>query len=260
MSNIRIMRHAFLVGIRDFQIFWTWRTWSFGWLARILTSAAIWVLMGRLTGSPQQLDYLLIGNAAVAGVGTFAIAAAVWDRWDGVYPLLVASPSSLAPTTIGRMAVWMLHWLGSSAATFAMLILAFGWRPPLHGLLLAPVGVLLLSISTFCLSVFLGALAGAVPALRNILINLLTTAIIAFCGVSVPVSFWPAPVQWIAAILPCTHGVAAVRLMMADGSGIAILYELGLEIAVAAVWLLLALLAIDHMAERGRRDGSIEFN
>jgi ABC-2 type transport system permease protein len=33
MSNIRIMRHAFLVGIRDFQMFWTWRTWIFGWLA-----------------------------------------------------------------------------------------------------------------------------------------------------------------------------------------------------------------------------------
>jgi ABC-2 type transport system permease protein len=259
MNSIRIMRHAFLIGIRDFQMFWTWRTWTFGWLARILTSAAIWVLMGRLTGSPQQLDYLLIGNAAVAGVGTFAIAAAVWDRWDGVYPLLVASPASLAPATIGRMAIWVGHWIGSSFATFVMLILVFGWRPPLHGLILAPFGVLLLSISTFCLSVFLGALAGAVPALRNILINLLTTAIITFCGVSVPVSFWPMPVQWIASILPCTHGVAAIRYMMAGGDASAILGELGLEVAVAALWLTLALLAIDRMAERGRRDGSIDF-
>ena len=111
-------------------------------------------------------------------------------------------------------------------------------RPPLHGLLLAPVGVVLLSASTFCLSVFFGALAGAVPALRNILINLLTTAIIAFCGVSVPVSFWPTPVQWIAEIMPCTHGVAAIRLMMANCPTVAVLCELGKEIAVAAPWLL----------------------
>lgn len=184
------------------------------------------------------------------------IAAAVWDRWDGVYPLLVASPSSLAPVTIARMSVWIGHWIGSSFATFVLLILAFGWRPPLQGLLLAPIGVLLLSVSSFCLSVFLGALAGAVPALRNILINLLTTTIITFCGVSVPVSFWPVPVQRIAAVLPCTHGVAAIRLMMDGGS---ILSELGLEIAVGALWMILALLAIDRMAEAGRRHGSIEF-
>lgn len=259
MKSVRIFGHGLRVGIADFRSFWNWRTWTFGWLARILTSAAIWVLMGRLIGSPTQLDFLLVGNAAVAGVGTFAIAAAAWDRWDGTYPLLVAAPSSLAPAMIGRMSVWIAHWIGSSLATFAMLIVAFGWRPLLSGLVWAPVGVILLSFSTFSLSLFLGAFVGLMPALRNILINILTTTIIAFCGVSVPVNFWPTPVQFIANLLPCTHGVAAIRVMLGDGTAGGIAAELGLELLVGAFWLVLALLAIDRVAERGRRDGSIEF-
>jgi hypothetical protein len=63
----RIFRGGLGVGREDFRAFWTWRTWLFGWLARILTSAAIWVLLGRMTGAPGQAEYLLVGNAAVAG-------------------------------------------------------------------------------------------------------------------------------------------------------------------------------------------------
>jgi ABC-2 type transport system permease protein len=260
MTACRIFRHGLLVGREDFRSFWTWRTWLLGWLARILTSAAIWVLLGRMTGASSQTDYLLIGNAAVAGVGTFAIAAAAWDRWEGTYPLLVVAPGSMAPALMGRMSIWIWHWVGSSLATFAFLMIAFGWRPAPVRLLPVPAGVLLLSVSTFCFSLFLGALVGLIPALRNILINLLTTAIIAFCGVCVPVGFWPGWVQAIAAILPTTHGVAAIRLMLAGGPAADVLALLGLEALVGLFWLALALLAIDRVAETGRVDGSIEFS
>jgi len=72
---------------------------------------------------------------------------------------------------MGRMAVWILHGIGSSFATFVFLWLAFSWHPPMMGLLVAIPGVTLLALSTYALSLLLGACIGRVPALRNILIH-----------------------------------------------------------------------------------------
>jgi ABC-2 type transport system permease protein len=260
MNHWRVFRVSLLVGARDFRLFWNWRTWLFGWLSRILTGAASWVLVGRLLGDTTRLNYLLVGNAAVAGVGTFAVAASAWERWDGTYALLVVAPRSMAPAMMGRMAVWILHWIGSSFATFVFLWLAFSWHPPMMGLLVAIPGVTLLALSTYALSLFLGACIGRVPALRNILINLLTSAILVLCGVSVPVSFWPRWVQVIAAVLPTTHALAAIRAGFAGQPGWGVAREMGLEALVGFGWLTLAVLTIDRMAEAGRADGSIHFS
>jgi len=260
MNHWRVFRVSLLVGARDFRLFWNWRTWLFGWLSRILTGAASWVLVGRLLGDTARLNYLLLGNAAVAGVGTFAVAASAWERWDGTYALLVVAPGSMAPAMMGRMAVWILHWIGSSFATFVFLWLAFSWQPPMMGLLVAIPGVTLLALSTYALSLFLGACIGRVPALRNILINLLTSAILVLCGVSVPVSFWPRWVQVIAAVLPTTHALAAIRAGFAGQPSWEVARDMGLEALVGFGWLTLAALTIDRMAEAGRADGSIHFS
>ena len=260
MNHWRVFRVSLLVGLRDFRLFWNWRTWLFGWLSRILTSAASWVLVGRLLGDPARLNYLLIGNAAVAGVGTFAVAASAWERWDGTYALLVAAPRSMAPAMMGRMAVWVMHWVGSSLCTFAFLIVVFGFRPPFPALLVVPLGVTLLALSTYALSLFLGACIGLIPALRNIVINILTSAILVLCGVSVPVSFWPRWVQVICSILPTTHALSGIRAALAGEPARVVARAFGCELLVGLGWLAVALLAIDRMAEAGRADGSIHLS
>ncbi len=261
MNHWRVFRVSLLVGARDFRLFWNWRTWLFGWLSRILTGAASWVLVGRLLGDTARLNYLLVGNAAVAGVGTFAVAASAWERWDGTYALLVVAPRSMAPAMMGRMAVWILHWIGSSFATFVFLWLAFSWHPPMMGLLVAIPGVTLLALSTYALSLFLGACIGRVPALRNILINLLTSAILVLCGVLrsgfVLAAVGPSDRRGLAddsrPSLPSRAGFAGQ-----PGWGVA--RDMGLEVLVGFGWLTLAVLTIDRMAEAGRADGSIHFS
>jgi len=257
---LRIFRVGLVVGWQDFRAFWTPATWLFGWLARIITSAAIWVLLGRMTQVPGQAEYLLVGSAATAGVGSFAIAAAAWDQWEGTYPLLVIAPTPMAPALMGRMFIWVGHWIASAFAAFAILMLVFGWRPDWHALLAVPIGVILLAISTFCLSLFLGSLVRLAPALRNILINILTTVIVAFCGVSTPLAFWPRWLQAIAEILPATHGVTAIRGMLDGRAPGAVGAELGLEALVGLGWLAAALATTEAIAEAGRADGSIEFS
>ncbi|MDP8911890.1 MAG: ABC transporter permease, partial [Actinomycetota bacterium] len=81
----------------------------------------------------------------------------------------------------------------------------------------------------------------------------------AVCGVNVPLGFYPEAVQWLANVLPLTHGLAAIRDLLAGEPLAVLLPNVGLEIAVGLGWLALALVSFNRLAEGGRRDGSIEF-
>jgi ABC-2 type transport system permease protein len=256
----RVFRLSWIVGVRDFQLFWTWRSWAFGWLARILTSAASWVLVGRLVGDQAALDYLLVGNASIAGVGTFGVAVAAWERWDGTYPLLVLAPTSMAPALMGRMAVWVLHWIGSSLCTFAVLVLVFRWPLAFPEALAIVPGVVLLALSTYGLSLFLGAWIGLIPAFRNITINVLTSALLVLSGACVPLTFWSPPIQLVARLLPATHALVGIRAALAGEPPSVVVSAFALEAAVAVSWLALALITVRRIAEAGRASGSISLS
>jgi ABC-2 type transport system permease protein len=96
-------------------------------------------------------------------------------------------------------------------------------------------------------------------SVRNVVSNLAQTTLMALAGVNVPLAFWPAPVRWLANALPVTHGLAAVRQLIAGSDAGPVLANVGLEALVGACWLALALLTFDRPASSGRRDGSIEF-
>ena len=95
---------------------------------------------------------------------------------------------------------------------------------------------------------------------RNIVINVLTSAILVLSGATVPLSFWPRWVQLIAGTLPATHALAGIRSALAGGSALLIARAFALELAVCLGWLVLALLTIDRIAEAGRANGSIHLS
>jgi ABC-2 type transport system permease protein len=259
MNVLRIYRYGLLVGARDFAGIWSWQSWAGGWMVRILANVLLWGLMGRLLGSAEKLEYLLIGNAVVAGVGSFTVAAATWDRMDGTYPLLVIAPSSLVPAMLGRTSIWMFGWVASALLSSTVVLLAFDLHAPWPGILAVPCIIALLCAGALFMTVFFGALASLAPRLRNIINTALITIFAAFCGVSVPVSFWPDWVQFIAALLPVTHGLQAIRLLLHQGATNEILHGVILEILVGLGWLFATVVAFDRLAERGRADGSIQF-
>jgi ABC-2 type transport system permease protein len=94
---------------------------------------------------------------------------------------------------------------------------------------------------------------------RNVVANLTWGTIMAIGGVNVPISYYPDPVEWFAQALPLVHGLEAIRELLNDDSLLGLLPDAGLELLVGSAWLCLALLTFDRLAERGRRDGSIEF-
>ena len=87
----------------------------------------------------------------------------------------------------------------------------------------------------------------------------MTTGVRAFCGVSVLIAFWPEYVQFVVKLLPITHGLQAIRLALDEASVWVILQAAAMEAAVGVGWIVLAVLAMDRMANAGRKDGSIEF-
>lgn len=82
----------------------------------------------------------------------------------------------------------------------------------------------------------------------------------AFCGVSLPRSVFPDFVAWVAGLMPLTHGLDAVREVLADARPSVVLAKIGLEALVGAGWLVASLLTFRRLADAGRRDGSVVFS
>lgn len=250
-----------MVGRRDFTLFWSWKTWLGGWMLRIVSQAGFYTMIGQVIGSHATVRFLLIGNAVVVGslAANWAVASATWDRFDGVHALQVAAPTSLVPVRLGRSAVWLLNGIATSTLALIALSLIFGVRLALPSALGVIPLLVATCLSTYCFGSFLGGLVARVPSIRNLTHISATLVLTAICGVSVPLTFWPSWVQWIANALPVTHGLQAIRAVLDGGSASVILENAGWELAVAAFWLLLAIVTIDRMSEAGRHDGSIEF-
>ena len=261
MNTLIQFRFGVIVGASDFTHYWNWRTWFGGWILQLVAQAAFFSLFARLFDSPGHERFLLIGNAVAVGAQTvtWAILFSTSDRWTGTYPLLVAAPASLIPAVIGRSAIWMASGVGTSLVTFAVLGAVFDLGLPWpNTLLVVPISILT-CVSTFTFSLFLGAVVTRLYQLGILLLGVVTIVLRAFCGVSVPIDFWPGYVEFTVRLLPITHGLQAIRLALDEASIGAVLQATSLEVAVTLGWLALAVLVMDRMADAGRKDGSIEF-
>lgn len=260
MSYLRIYHHGLLVGYQDFRLFWTLRSWLFGWMLRVLTNACAWVLLGRVVGSEDKLHYLLIGNAVAVGASAalWASNATTWSRYDGTHPLLVIAPGSLLSAVVGRTSVWLFNGIATSCSSFVFLFAVFGYRVSLlHAVCIAGI-VVLVCASTFSFALFMGALLSNHSQLRNVALDLGSVALLAFCGASVPVEFWPSPVQWLVQGLPMTHGLQAIRWLSTHGEHGSITQQVMLELAVGVGWAVVSLSTMTQLFNAGRADGSIE--
>lgn len=156
-----------------------------------------------------------------------------------------------------------MHWLasGTASASIALLVLAplFGIALPLPQALVAIPLIGLVSVSAYCFGLVLAGVVLRAMELRNVVGNVIWMGIALLAGVQVPVTFWPGWVQVVSAVLPATHGLAAIRALLDGGAVATVAGQAGLEVAVALGWLAVAALTFRRLAEHGRRTGSIEF-
>jgi ABC-2 type transport system permease protein len=230
-------------------------------MVRIVAQAAFFALVGQLLDSPDRVRYLVIGNGVVVGAlaVNWTVPSSTWDRGDGTYPLLVVAPSSLLPAIMGRTSIWLCNGIATSLVSLAVLAVVFDIHVGIVGASLAIPLVVLTCASVYCFDLLLGSLINRAPRARNVVHNSALTALMAFCGVSVPVAFWPGWLEVVANLLPLTHGLAAIRVVFDGGPLTTVLRHAGLEVLVGAAWLTASLLTMDRMANAGRADGTIEF-
>jgi ABC-2 type transport system permease protein len=260
-DNARILRYSFLSALADLRAMYTWRTWLFAWLVRILAQVTMFALLGRLLGDPARTEYLVIGNAAYVAAASvmMVVASTAWERMAGTLPLLVASPSTPFVVFAGRSVQWLIDGCACSLISLFLLGPVFGLRPAMPTALLAIPVIALTAVSIYWFGLVLAAIALRVMHIRNMIGNLGGLTLMILAGVQVPVSFWPTPLQWVAQCLPLTHGLRALRIAWVDGPIADIGRYCALELGVMAVWATIAALLFRHLAESGRRDGSIEF-
>jgi ABC-2 type transport system permease protein len=260
MNNLHIARKAFRVGYQEFLGIWGWQSWIGGWMLNVVSQVTFFALLGKLIGSEEQFQFLLIGYALASGCyqANIACTASTWDRWDGTYPLLVIAPASLVPAIVGRTSPWLIGGAASSTLALVIVHIAFGLPVAWPEILLLPAFVLVCCFGSFALATAVGSIIARRPEVRNFTHRLITIAIMTFSGVGVPVAFWPGWIEALAQILPVTHGLTAVRQLLAGEASSATLEQLALEVLVGIGWLTVAAVLIDRLADGGRRDGSIE--
>ncbi|MGW2182451.1 ABC transporter permease [Streptomyces sp. NPDC001732] len=250
------------IGFREFSTFYTWRAWVFGWFLRLVAQVIFFGSMGLLVQSPERIRYMVIGNAtAIVCIEALAvITSTVRERALGTLALQVAAPADYALTYLGRGIYCLVTGVVSSTAALFVAALVFEIRLPFPGLLLVPFLMLVTGASAYALGIAIGAVVMRFPALQFLALNLAYLSLMTFCGVNVPVDYWPGAVSAVTDFLPLTHGLHALRTVLDSGGRSDVLPSLVREIAVGGFWLLIGILLLKHAVTSERRRGTIELS
>ncbi|MFD6948903.1 hypothetical protein A6A08_03345 [Nocardiopsis sp. TSRI0078] len=251
------VRQAAVLARTDLSVVYTWRTWLFGWLVRLLTQVVFYSMVGVLVGDPEYTVYVVLGAAVLVCVAEtmLATASTCWDKHQGTLGLLAASPVEPGLFFFGRS----LGWPASTTVTTSVALLAV---PPFFGVTWSPwqvpvlVGVVALTaLSSYCMTLLLGSVALVFSQARNVISTIATLYVTAFSGAMVPLEYWPVPIRRVAQALPATHGLEAVRLVEGGGSAVQVLASLGLTALVGLGWFTAAFFSFRLVFARARTGG-----
>jgi ABC-2 type transport system permease protein len=185
-----------------------------------------------------------------------------WHRWEGTLELLVAAPSRYDMVLLGQT-------LGASAFGFYSILATIGWGMILFGMplnadypLLLPLALLVSIVSLGCLGMLLGT-SFVLYRHANALSNLLEYPIWIVTGLVVPLALlpgWLGPISW---VLAPTWAMEAIRgSAMADGPSLLAggeppLLAMGLCLALAVVYYLIARRVLRFVLDKARRDATL---
>jgi ABC-2 type transport system permease protein len=159
---------------------------------------------------------------------------------------------------VGRTSIWILNGVATSFMMFAILTPIFGLPLSLAGLVWTPLLIVAVCVSYYGFTFCLASLVNWAPQLRNIVHNIASILLTAIAGVVVPLTFWPQWVSHIARMLPVTHGLQSLRLLLAGGSPTEILTGAAIELLIGLVWFLVGVLTLDRTVSVARRSGAVE--
>jgi ABC-2 type transport system permease protein len=218
--------------------------------------ATIAFLMFRAGAGGESLVFASFG-AAVMGIwsstSTSAGSAMQRERWHGTLELLVSAPVHFAAVLLPVTVAMSAMGLYSMAATLLLSRFVFGVDLPFE----QPFGLAVAIVATVASIGAMGFLL-AVSFVRYrtawALGNLLEYPVWLIAGFLVPLALLPAWVRPISWVLAPTWGVDAIREAAAGGGPWP---EIGLALALGAVYLALGIAVLETVLASARRAGSL---
>ncbi|MEU9036341.1 ABC transporter permease [Streptomyces sp. NPDC048352] len=259
-SRLAITRNAARLGFAEYRAQYTLQSWLFGWGLRLVFQVIFFATIGMVIGDQDTVRYLAVGN--IVAVGTIESASSVLsivrDRRNGTMSLLVAAPGDHIVALLSRSLNSPVAGFTSSMAVLVCIVPVFGIPLPGAASLVIPAVILLACFSAYCYGTFIGAVVMRFPNAGWGALNVAYLLLMAFTGVNVPVSYWPAPVAALTALLPVTHGLSALRHLLDGAPAVRVLGQLALEAAVSVGWLAAAALLLAVLVKRDRRTGGLD--
>lgn len=257
---IMVLFWTVVAGFRDFGTMYTWKSWLFAWLIRVLAQVAMYTLIGRAVGSQDKLEYLLVGSSVfvAASASLTVVASTSWERQNGVLPLIAAAPVNAGLVFTGRSVQWIADGVSVASVSLLGLGFLFGVKIGLtEAILLIPI-LVVTTASAYCFGLVLSALTLYAVNLRSVVANVAGLVLLLSTGAVIPLAFWPSWVSVGAELLPLTHGLRAIRSLFANNTATG--YNVLLEIAVGTGWLVIAWLVFAWFMRNARQTGAIEFD
>ena len=261
MTRLRLVWFAILSGAHDYFAIYTLKTWIFGWLLRVLSQVTFFALIGRLLGSEDRVQFLLIGNAImVAGASAmFALFMTTAERGNGTLTLIEASPSPAVVVFAARGIYVVADGVFSALLGLFLVAPVFDVPLPFPEVLAVIPLTALVGLAAYAFSTFFAGIAIRWREAHGLLINATIVTLMTLCGVNVPIDFFPGAIEALSNVLPITNGLQAIRDTLQGESATKVLANVAAELAVLAGWFTLALLTFGRFVGHGRRDGSLEF-
>lgn len=257
-----VLRGSARIGLGDLRVVYTPRSWSVAWCGRGVAQVLFFGLVGVLSGIDGRGADMALGNAVllIAISGLLGVASTGWERSEGTLVFLIAGGGSVPAALLGRSLQHLLA--GYPAAVVGAGVALAVWPPgPLapEGVAAAAAVLLAIGVSATAMAMVLGAALLRFTTGRNLVSNVTYTLLMVLCGVNFPVERLPAPFEWLASLLPVTHGLAAIRALVIDASFVTAARGLALELLVASGWFFAGVLVLRGSVLWARRRGTLDW-
>lgn len=259
---------------REWLIFRRYPSWIVSLVIWPLIFPAAYILSARALAGPDQAGLALFEQAAGTRdyVGYIVIGTLIW-MWQNtsLWTVGLALRNEQLRGTLESnwlTPAWRFLFLLGAGLTQGLVLvsflaisgleftLLFGVR--LHG---SPLLVLLAFLATLPATYGVGfTFASLVIAAReaNAFVFLVRGLIMVFCGITYPVAILPGWMQQVAAWLPPTYAIRAIRSAALSGAGLpALLPDLVPLLAFGLAWLIIGYLVFNWTERRARRTGTL---
>jgi ABC-2 type transport system permease protein len=259
---VKTLRLFFLGGLFSYRALFNWIS-PLLYVTTMLGSPLFQILffayLGRYSGLEDD-TFFVVGNAvqvsAMAGIYGMTMTIANERQFGTLSPVL-ATPANRPALFLGRALPVIANGLVVSTFGFAVGLLfldfALEWSqvPALAAVVVGTVA------SCTALGMLLGSLG---LRARDVFFvsNLVYFLMLLVCGVNIPVDELPGWMQEISRVVPLTHGIEAAREVAGGASFADVDHLLGIEVAIGAVYAVLAFGLFRLFEFEGRRRASLE--